>query len=569
MKKTLLIATGLFSLASLAWMQVNQTDRRVASTLIPAGPLIYLEAKDFHSLLAEWNQSGVKRAWLTSANYRVFSNSNLFQKLDALYQEYAVVAGFLPGLPGTLELAGRESALGLYNLREQQFVYITRLDESQLVKSQLWRLRDKFTTRQASGTTFYLRRDDASKRMVAFAFTNNWLVLATRDDLMANTLALIARQKVPNLSAETWFSAAMAQAGNAGEMRMALNIQSLIADDRFRSYWIQRNIPELRPFSAEVADVQRTNGEIAENRTLVRMAEQDFTLPANTALDSIAALRSIAPPDITLARGWAAPSSQTVQSLIESKLISPNAASPMHQEYAPDAASTDNAAGTEQDLETRIDEPALANDISGGIRSAALKQLILQASPDALLQIQSSVAAGAFVRTPCVLVLSAAANWQVASVREALSSAVETLWSTSRLGVEWQSTTLGQHTAEQLNGLASLLFAIDGKRLFLANDSALLLASLARIAAPPSQRGPAYIAEFHAGRERSEYRRIMQALDFRGRSQSFLVNPQGERTPQFFSENLESLGSIAGFIQSMTITNVEAQGVEKQLVVYR
>jgi len=193
MKKLLTVAIGSLALAAIAWVQTTATQPRAMSELMPGGPLIYLEAKDFHSLLGDWNQSAVKRDWLASANHQVFANSNLFQKLDGIYQEYSGVAGFTPGLPGTLEIAGRESALGLYDLREQQFLYITKIDESVLTASQLWRLRENFNQRQASGVTFYLRRDDASNRTVAFAFTAGYLIVATRDDLIARTLSFLTR----------------------------------------------------------------------------------------------------------------------------------------------------------------------------------------------------------------------------------------------------------------------------------------------------------------------------------------------------------------------------------------
>jgi hypothetical protein len=569
MKKTLWIVAGVLAFGTLAWVQVNQPGPRPLASLIPAGPMIYIEAKDFHAVLDEWNQSGVKRAWLASANYRVFSNSNLLQKLQGVYQEYGAVAGFLPGVPGTLEIAGSQSALGLYDLREQQFVYITRLGESQFVKSQLWRLRDRFTTRQASGIPFYLRRDDASNRTVAFAFTNGWLVVATRDDLIAGTLALIAGQPASSLASEAWYAGALARAGNPGELRMALNIQALISDVRFRSYWIQRNVSELRPFEAEIVDVQRTQQDIEENRILVRTAEQPIALPSASALTTMAALRSLAPPDAALTRAWAAPSPDLVESLVETRLLNPSAEAPPGSDYAPAAVSTDDSAGSEQDLETRIDEPPLADAVTGALKSAAIRELISRGAPDALLQIESTTRASGFVRTPSVLVVSASANWDAAALREGLSSAVETLWSTSRLGVEWRQIAMGGHSAQELNGLATLLFAIDGNRLYFANDSALLLATLNRTATPPVQSGPAYAAEFHHAGERADYMTIMQALDFGGRRQPFLFTPQGNRTPQFFSDNLASLSSVFNFIQSMIVTRVESQGVETQRVVYR
>jgi hypothetical protein len=166
-------------------------------------------------------------------------------------------------------------------------------------------------------------------------------------------------------------------------------------------------------------------------------------------------------------------------------------------------------------------------------------------------------------------VISAPANWDPIPVREALSSAVETLWSTSRLGLEWQRTTQGQNTVEQLNGLASLLFAIDGHRLFLSNDPALLLATLNRKGSAPAPTGPVYASEFHPFQEQAHYRQLMNALDFSSRPQGFLINPQGDRTPPFFSENLASLNSVFSFVKSVTVTRFETNTVETQHVVYR
>jgi hypothetical protein len=211
----------------------------------------------------------------------------------------------------------------------------------------------------------------------------------------------------------------------------------------------------------------------------------------------------------------------------------------------------------------------MANAVTGALKSAAIRELISRGAPNALLQVESTTRASGFVRTPSVLVVSAPANWDAAALREELSSAVETLWSTSRLGVEWRQIAMGAHSAQDLNGLATLLFAIDGNRLYLANDSPLLFATLNRTATPPVQSGPAYAAEFRHASERADYMTIMQALDFGGRQQPFLFIPQGNRTPQFFSDNLASLSSVFNFIQSMIVTRVESQGVETQHVVYR
>jgi hypothetical protein len=566
-------AAGLLALSAVAWMQVDRSAQPPLASLMPAGPMIYLEAQDFRSLLSEWNGSGVKRAWLSSANYKVFANSNLLQKLNGLYEEYGRVAGFLPGLPGTLEIAGREAALGLYDLPGQQFVYITRVDESRLTKSRLWAVREKFTVRQAGGISFWFRRDDASDRTVAFAFTGGWLVLATRDDLMANTLALIAGSKAARLAEEPWFVSALthagAQASQPGEIRMALNMDALLADVHFRSYWIQRNVSELRPFSAALIDLRRAPGEISEDRILVRDAEQPFAPPSESSLDSAAALRALAPADAALVKAWASPPLTAVQALIEQKLLAPTAQTVNRTEFAPEAPVTEEVAGSEQDLETRIDEPALPADSEGAVHSSALRDLIARAAPDALLEVQTSAPAGRFIRTPSVIVISTAAAADSAQFAAALSSAIGTLWSTAHVGVEFRRIRLGRHEAEELNGLTPLLFSVEGRQLFLANDPALLQAALDRIGTAPLPRGPAYAAEFRPVREQADYLRIMQALDFGARPQMFLFNPQGNSTPHFFSENLNSLSSVFSFVHAVAVTRSESSAAETQRVVYR
>ena len=188
-----------------------------------------------------------------------------------------------------------------------------------------------------------------------------------------------------------------------------------------RSYWIQRNISELRPFEGEIVDVQRTQQEIDENRTLVRLPEQQVAVPSPRALDAMAALRAIAPADAALAMAWAQPSSDMVESLIESRLLKPGADIRSNGRYAPEAVSTDASAGTEQDLETRIDEPALGSAVGGELRSERLRQLNSGASPEALLQGTSATASG-FIRTPTVLVISAPTNWDANAIRAALTS---------------------------------------------------------------------------------------------------------------------------------------------------
>ena len=74
--------------------QALQSPRPLAD-LIPAGALVYVEAKDFGALVSGWNASPEKTAWLTSDNYRAFARSRLFMRFEAAESEFAAAAGLI------------------------------------------------------------------------------------------------------------------------------------------------------------------------------------------------------------------------------------------------------------------------------------------------------------------------------------------------------------------------------------------------------------------------------------------------------------------------------------------
>src|SRR5207237_6397904 len=79
------------------------------STHIPAGPLLYLEAKDFSSILAQWNSSAEKERWVTSASYEVFSRSRLFLRLKEASDQFAAAGGLPPGMNFLKQVTGDRS----------------------------------------------------------------------------------------------------------------------------------------------------------------------------------------------------------------------------------------------------------------------------------------------------------------------------------------------------------------------------------------------------------------------------------------------------------------------------
>src|SRR5580693_3729720 len=142
----LLVAGGLWLRAQLA-----PADRPMSS-LVPPGALLYLESPDFGSLLSRWNASAEKKAWIASDNYSVLSRSRLLGRLQQAQREFQTAAGVTlpaaahlsPEMQLLTQLAGKQSALAIYDFSNMKFVYVTRLPGKSLDANALWQQRPKY-----------------------------------------------------------------------------------------------------------------------------------------------------------------------------------------------------------------------------------------------------------------------------------------------------------------------------------------------------------------------------------------------------------------------------------------
>ena len=562
MRSKFLFISAFFLLAGVAWLQVLPPRERPLSELIPAGALLSIESKDFGAQLSEWNRSRAKANWLASANFNAFQQSNLLQKMSGVYAEYANAAGFTPGLLQLLEVAGTESALALYNPRELQFLYITKLSNARLTQSQLWALKDKFEQRQAAGKTFYLRTQ--GERTVAFAFSGDYLFAATRDDLIARALALQSGAIELRLADEPWYVGAVKASSGRGDLRMVLNLASLVKNTYFRSYWIQRNVSELRPFTAEICDLDRKGTEFSERRVLVRAPDSKAVLAPEAARAALAQLVAAAPQNAGLYRAWAQPGPQQIAALIQEKLLFQGAQALRNSRYAPAAPTAENA-GSDADLETRIDQAPLPEASASGTAVDLLQALLTSANVEAAIEIQSSElpAGSGFVSLPSAIGIAAASDWDTARVRDLLTQQLSDRLSNGAIGVRWVPAS--SQTTFRMDGLATLLVAARGRVLYLSNNEA-LLGSLLTSHVSAAATTDNYAASFRVERERSSYYSLMRALD--AVSSGNRVFPQRDNQPAFFSANVESLGTVLANIHSIDVREQELPDRTLQFVRY-
>jgi len=244
-------------------------------------------------------------------------------------------------------------------------------------------------------------------RTAAFAARDGWLILGTREDLVAGVLDRFAGTASQNLAAEGWFADAVKQAaGERGDLRMVLNLDKLVRTPYFRSYWIQGNITEMKQYLSAVSDLYRSSQSYREERCWC--AAPDRLRPFREMSGPSAAL---APEDAAFYAAQASPDPKALlQSLRDNLLEMRPEQQATRYTYAPAAAQAENA-GSAAQLDIPIDKAPVA--VKQVDAFEPLRALLLAQQPDAVLEVYSTRAPkdGVFVSLQTAMVVSAPRNW--------------------------------------------------------------------------------------------------------------------------------------------------------------
>jgi hypothetical protein len=541
--------------------------------LMPRGALLYIEARDLKSALSEWNSSAEKQRWLKSDNYEVFSRSDLFLRLGEAQQQFAAAAGVPPDMRLLGESAGGPSALGLYDIGKLEFLYIARVPQAAATESALWQERTRFESRRAGGATFFVHSDTVSGRVVAFAVTNDYVLLATREDLLAGALELLAGGTGAKLSGEDWYAQAVSAAGNAGDLRMVLNMEKIGRAPHFRSYWIQPNGKELGRYAAAISDAHLSGSMYEEDRVLLPNSEGGAPRTAGGEQAAGDLLRLV-PEDAGVYRATADPGADAALATLQTKIIAPHTGGGPAGKNAPGVYLTGGGVGSSADLETRIDQPPAVRAAPGEPWST-LRGLLQTSKVQAMLTLDTARedADSAFVEIQSAVVLAADSDWDANAVNAALGQAVEQAATTEELGARWQRAGKSPNDYFELDGLLPVRVAVRGKLLIAANNEESMEEILARVPTR-SVEGPArYAAGFRHGAEQASLGRLVAALDRAGAQDSLGSSQTGEGAeagtePPFFSGNLGSLSRVLSGVKSESVVIRDDRGKTVETVKY-
>jgi len=526
--------------------------------VMPEGALLYLEARDFAGLLKDWNAAPERAAWTKSDDYRVFSNSKLFLRLGRASDQFAVAAGLPPDMKFLVDAAGTESAVAVYDIGNLEFLYVTRLSSGDFLQSALWQSRNKFQPRTAGGKPFFARKDEQSGRVVAFAVADNYLILGTREDLVAGSLELMSGSKGRTVSQEGWYTQALAAAqAKAGDLRMALNMEKIAVTPHFRTYWIQQNITEMQSYGSAISDLYREGATYREERVVLPKRQADEAALAQSA-QAVTGLLSGVPKDYGFYQAGPTDAKSSLE-VLQQKILSPRFGAARTEQLAPQVQLTGGQTGAGTDLETRIDvEPASHPNADP---AEGLRLQLEKAGPQAMMVVQASNknADGVLLRIPAVVAVAAAGDWDVPAVQRAVQDLLAPGLTAARLGLEWREVKEAGGYYE-MDGLSPVQMAVRGKIFFLANDAA-LLSSVLQTRNQPLAQAASYSAGFSHSRERQNFYKFSSLVDQRSITR--------DAEPQFFSQNMASFSRAFAKLDSEEIIIRQTKDRIQQTVTYR
>ena len=572
--------------AATRTIHARPTPPTTLAAMLPAGALLTIESSNFAALLKSWNTSPEQQAWLASANYSVFSNSRLFSRLNDARAEFEFAASAKKnaalGIDGDFltQVAGTQSVFAWYDINKLEFLYITRISPAQAAGSALLQQRSAFSTRQSAGRTFYLRRstdpESGKERTVALAQlatpNGTLLLLATREDLIANALQLIAHPSADSLTHEPWYaeaSAALPPGPQPPALHMVLNLDRIVPLPAFHSYWVQQNISQMKQYRAAVSDLYRDPNQFREERALLLKSPDS---PSDQA--PLATLAALPPPNSGVFRATATHDPALAIAALEEKLLGRATPTELPSKTAADPTLDPTQSGSATDLETYIDTPA---PVSATFSNQALAQAIKTANLEAVLTYSTalppSTPTGLWIPIHSAVVLQAATPWPLQTIAAALQQSLRGDLTTAALGIDFHPTPVSSHTIYSLSGPKPLFFALHNNLWLLTDDRPLLLTLLQQASLPAATSTPATIlAAFDHTSQRTPYARLTSLIDATNQPAT-TPNPHGSSdvtaTPAYFSQNLRSLSDSFAALTSEHFAERREGTVLRQTVTYQ
>jgi hypothetical protein len=612
-KLMLLIAVAMLALAHRS---DGQQARPVAEQLklaavMPRGAMVYVQASDLAALMKTWLASPVRSKFYDSASFAAFQKSHVYLKLQDRKKDFETAIGVGLDEKRLAELAGRASAVSVYDIGKLEIVFVTEVPRARAVASALFKLAPQFSERSADGTSYYVRdvATDGGRlnQQFCFAYVEGMLIVTTTEGLMIRAVSNAKAPSADSLSSDVVALAEQAGGFSAHDVTMWLDQTRLNRNRYFDNYWIHQNVSgELANIESGLIDLRITREGMNEQRWFkMGVASQGLRVSAISA-EQIAAFMKFAPANAQLVQVRAAAPPEHLSSAIEESLFGEL---PEDSWSPPEIPDRTRATGSEDEhtraerysrLDSRFDidvddeqAPKRGSGDGGQVLgktgsnapaasdfAKSVGPILANVSTTSYCELvrSRSEAGKPFVRFERAIV--AQLKPDAAVNREALEAAILSelrarfVVAGTQPRLEWQDEGAVRFVAQSLleQGAA---YSVSGNYLVLASSkelaSDILQAAKASTSSSEKTDGPVeFYALIRVAAAKPAFDTLMSTLD--GRDQPTKPSrgkkdEEEEREVKFFSENLSSLVA-ASTIREVHLTRQSAGPITTERVVY-
>lgn len=247
------------------------SDQLRLAAVMPRGAMLYLQASDLSALMKTWLASPVRSRFYDSASFAAFQKSRVYLKLQDRKKDIETAIGVGLDENRLSELAGKASAISIYDIGKIEMVFVTEVPRARAVASALFKQAPQFQERSADGTSYYVRdvTTDGGRlnQQFCFAYIDGKLIVTTTEGLMIRAIANIKGAGGESLSSDVVALAETARGFAAHEATMWLDQARLNRNRYFDNYWIHQNADgELANIQTALIDLRFTREGMIENR---------------------------------------------------------------------------------------------------------------------------------------------------------------------------------------------------------------------------------------------------------------------------------------------------------------
>ena len=327
-KKLILLIT--VATLALAHRSDGQQARPVAEQLrlaavMPRGAMLYIQASDLGALMKTWLASPVRSQFYDSASFAAFQKSRVYLKLQDRKKDFEGAIGVGLDESRLAELAGRASALSIYDIGKIEMVFVTEVSRARAVASALFKQTPQFQERSAEGTSYYVRdvTTDGGRlnQQFCFAYVEGKLIVTTTEGLMVRAIANTKASAADSLLSDVVALAEQAKGFAAHDVTMWLDQARLNHNRYFDNYWIHHNAKgALANVESGLIDLRVAREGMTEQRWFKMGAGGQGPGAEAVSGEQVSALMKFAPADAQLVEVHAAATEQ-LSSAIEQSLF--------------------------------------------------------------------------------------------------------------------------------------------------------------------------------------------------------------------------------------------------------